>query len=270
MNPQDQNPAPLSPPSPAPVQVNNPLSVMQTGEQNIFELKRHPIGLIGTFIGAGVLIIVLAVVCFAVVPLALGSDHHSQAVELGALIFIVVTLLVIGFVAIANKVYWGNRWILTSDSLTQVLQHSLFDKQSSQLSLGNLEDVTAEQNGVFEKMFKYGVIRVETAGERSKFVFAYCPNPEIYAQHILRAREAFERRAGGDDQRLYRGVGSYAPAAPVPQAPYPPQAQPAPAVDPNPPAYQPLPPQEPSVPPPGAYIPPPPPADPGVNIGTEQ
>jgi hypothetical protein len=239
-------------PNPAPPQVNNPLASMQPGEQNIFELKRHPIGLIGNFIGAGVLVIILAVVCFAVLPMALGSTRHTQALELGALIFIVVGLLVLGYVLIVNKVYWGNRWILTTDSLTQVQQVSLFHKQSSQLSLGNLEDVTAEQNGVMQKMFKYGAVRVETAGERSKFVFAFCPNPEIYAQQILEARESFEQRGTPEErQRLYRNEGAYNPETPAPNP-----AQPAP-LPPPPSAYQ----------PPAAQ--PAPPVDPGVNADSE-
>ncbi len=69
----------------------------------------------------------------------------------------------------------------------------MFDKQSSQLSLGNLEDISAEQNGILTHMFNYGAVRVETAGERSKFFFNFCPNPNYYAQQILTARETFEQ-----------------------------------------------------------------------------
>src|SRR6202011_6093270 len=93
----------------------------------------------------------------------------------------------------ATRIYWGNSWIVTSDSVTQVSQTSLFKRQSSQLSLIHLEDVTAEQNGVLAHMFNYGLLRVETAGERSKFTFTFCPNPNFYAREILAAREAFEQ-----------------------------------------------------------------------------
>jgi hypothetical protein len=99
--------------------------------------------------------------------------------------------------------------VVTSDSLTQISQTSLFNRQSSQLALVNIEDVTAEQNGILAHMFNYGVIRVETAGERSKFVFTYCPNPNFYAQQILQAREAL-------------GPTSHHPQAPQPPAGPPP------------------------------------------------
>lgn len=85
----------------------------------------------------------------------------------------------------------GNSWTLTNDSLTQVTQSNLFDRESSQLSLHNLEDISSEQNGFFPHLFNYGLIKAETAGEKSKFVFNFCPNPNFYARQILAARENF-------------------------------------------------------------------------------
>ena len=205
MNPQDQ---------PAEVKVNNPLNSMQSGERNIFEVKRHPFGMFVTYISAGLLVVIAAIVVFVVVPLALPDNDKSQLMTLGAVGFIIFALLVLGFVFIVNIVYWGNRWILTTDSLTQVTQRSLFDKQSSQLSLGNLEDVTASQDGIMAHLFNFGVLRVETAGERSKFVFVYCPDPTSYAKQILQARERFEQQGGHMGRRDAAGQQS----APVPQS----------------------------------------------------
>ncbi len=51
--------------------------------------------------------------------------------------------------------------------------------------------MTAEQNGILAKMFNYGVLKAETAGEHSKFTFTNCPNPTLYAQQIIQAREEF-------------------------------------------------------------------------------
>jgi len=206
MNPTD--PTQTQPSQPP---VNNPLSVMQPGEQVICNIKRHPIGIIGIFVGAGFLLLVLAVLAFGVIPHFVTSTSHNQVYAVGGLIFVVAALVCLGFLFIASKVYWGNNWIVTSDSITQVTKVSLFDKQSSQLSLGNLEDVTAVQDGLLAHMFHYGVLRVETAGERSKFVFPYCPDPNSCAQKILNAREQFEqgRRSETNPQTLYRGQSDY-------------------------------------------------------------
>lgn len=184
----------------------NPLAVMQPGEQVICEIKRHPIGMLGTYIMSGFILVVLAVLTFIVIPHMASPDNQSKAMLAGGLVFVVAAALVLAFVFVANKVYWGNHWVVTSDSITQILQTSLFSRQSSQLSLGNLEDVTTQQNGIFQQLFKYGTIRAETAGERSKFVFPFCPNPNYYAQKILAAREVFEQAHHGGKQEPYQQV----------------------------------------------------------------
>lgn len=238
---------------------------MQPGEQMIAEIKRHPIGIFGVYIGVGILLTVAAVLAFVIAPMAITTMTRSQVNELGALIFVLFAAICAGFVWIFSTVYWGNSWVLTSDSLTQITQTSLFHKQSSQLSLGNLEDVTADQNGIVAHMLNYGVLRVETAGERSKFMFLYCPNPNYYAQQILTAREHFEQgRRGADLQRPYRDESSYAAYQPMQPAPVAPAA---PGPNAYPPAsYQPAPP---SYPPAGGYQYPPAENPGGVNINTE-
>jgi uncharacterized membrane protein YdbT with pleckstrin-like domain len=206
MNPQDSS---QNPPA-----ADNPLSVMQPGERVICEIKRHPIGIFGIYLAAGVLVLALAAIAFILVPNTLGDGGSGQLKALAAAGFAVMALLSLVFVFISNKIYWDNRVILTSDSITEVVRSGLFDKQSSQLSLGHLEDITAEQNGILPHMFDYGVLKVETAGERSRFVFAYCPQPNRYAQQILSAREVFEQSHHGGKQSIDQNDNTSQPPPP--------------------------------------------------------
>lgn len=169
--------------------VDNALTATQVGEEKIFTVHRHPIGLFGTYAICGALTIAVAVLAFSVAP----GSNNTAAAGLAMLAFFFVALLCIGFSFVVTKIYWGNSWILTSDSVTQVAQSTLFNRESSQLSLGNLEDISAEQKGILQHMFNYGLLKVETAGEKSKFAFDYCPNPNYYAQQVLMAREHFEQ-----------------------------------------------------------------------------
>jgi len=178
--------------------VSNELSVMQPGEATICNVKRHPIGILGIYFIVGLLILVLAVLAFAVVP-SLFSDNDSAG-QMALAIFFILAVVMGLYSLIATKVYWGNSWVVTSDSITQINQRSLFGRESSQLGLESLEDITVEQNGVLAHMFNYGVLKAETAGHHSKFVFLYCPNPNFYAQQILQAREAYTLR----EQHGYR------------------------------------------------------------------
>lgn len=201
--------------------VRNPLEAMRPGEQVVCEIKRHPIGIYSTYAIATFMFIVALVAAIAVPMLIKTSSSSLNTIVWG--ICGIVMLVAFVMLYIGNKVYWGNRWIVTSDSITQTLQTSLFDIQSSQLSMGNIEDVTVEQDGMLCHMFGYGLLRVETAGEHSKFVFPYCPVPNEYAKKILAAREQFEQgRRGEDEQRLYREQGAYAQQQPYQQEPPPP------------------------------------------------
>lgn len=166
---------------------------MRPGEQVICEIKRHPIGMLGIYIGAIFFVLLIAAIGFIIVPLALTAYPKSRIYGFSLLVVLATAAICGLFTWISHVVYWGNRWIVTDDSLTQVLQISLFNKQNSQLSMANLEDITVEKSGILAQMFNYGVLKAETAGEHSKFRFPYCPNPNYYAQQILQAREAFEQ-----------------------------------------------------------------------------
>lgn len=169
--------------------------VMQPGEQVVCDIKRHPIGIIGSYIGAFLGITLLAILAVLLVPKLAGqygSDGNIEMIGYGGAAFLAVLIIVGLFVA--STVYWQNRWVVTTDSITQIAQRSLFGRQVSQLSMNNLEDVTVDQHGILPAMFNYGTLRVETAGEHSKFYFIYCPDPNDIAHKILEAREMFEQQ----------------------------------------------------------------------------
>jgi uncharacterized membrane protein YdbT with pleckstrin-like domain len=173
---------------------HNPLSAMQGGESVVADIKRHPFGIISLYILAliGFAAAIAAVVL--VLPNLLPQSNTDEIMKYAIGVIGIVAALMLLMLAITTYLYWQNRWVVTSDSITQITQRGLFDRQVSQLSFYNLEDVTAEQHGIFPAMFNFGVLKVETAGERSKFSFLYCPDPNKYARTILNAREQFLQR----------------------------------------------------------------------------
>ncbi len=207
MNP---NPAPAPSPVPpanprlTPESVKNPLSVMSPGEQIICDIHRHPIGLLGVYLTSGLLIVLLlGGVAFLPQLVSDLSDQTKLYAFVGALLLAAIIVL---FAYIAVVIYKGNRWVVTSDSITQMSQTGLFQKQSSQLSLANLEDVTFEQNSFIQSMFGFGTLKVETAGERSKFQFPFCPTPQKCAVEIIQAHEQFmAANPEGTSQQSGRG-----------------------------------------------------------------
>ncbi len=193
MNPQD--PSQLSPQFDRHERVSDELTVLQPGETIICVIKRHPIGILSIYFGTGLLLITIAVLAFGIIPAVVGTGANSStATQIGGATFIIFLFLCTAFALISTHIYWGNRWIVTSDSITQITQTGLFHRESSQLAMHSIEDVTAEKKGILATTFDFGVIRAETAGERSRFVFLYCPNPNLYARQILHAREIYDQK----------------------------------------------------------------------------
>ena len=197
--------------------VGDELIVMRPGERIICVIKRHPIGLLIQYAVIGVVLVALGVIAFGIAPETFASESQQGAVTaVGAVVFLIIAVLASIYAIIANIVYWGNRWVVTSDSVTQIAQKSIFNRQSSQLSLHSIEDVTAEQTGILTHVFGFGVLSAQTAGEQAKFVFPYCPNPNYYAKLLLEAREAYQAESEGQQPQ---------PQTPSPQPTYPPNPQ---------------------------------------------
>lgn len=177
----------------AKVKVANELIVMQPGEKVISVITRHPIGILVVYVMIILVLLVIAAGVFIIGP-SMVADQPSRdnITKAGSIVFLISVIVFAVFGVIAHIVYWGNKWIVTSDSITQISRFSLFFRESSQLGMNHIEDVTAEQNGIFPHLFNYGTLKAETAGERSKFVLLFCPNPNYYATTILDAREEYE------------------------------------------------------------------------------
>ena len=136
----------------------------------------------------GAVLIFFAIIAFVVMPNSSGTGSDTSSVVSGVLFFF-AAIFAMAVTLVTTIVYWGNHWIVSSDSLTQTTQQGLFRKKSAQLSLEHIEDVTADKHGLLPHLFNYGTIMVETAGESGKCQFSYCPNPSYYAQKLLAAKE---------------------------------------------------------------------------------
>ena len=185
----EQKDYPLNDRHNVPQDVDNPLAVMQPGEKIICEIKRHPIGTIGIYSVAAVALAVLVSAAILIPSYATFLTSQQRLGVVLACILGMVILLIIAYVGLF--LYNANRLIVTSDSITEVEQTGLFDRNAHQLSLANLEDVTVSQDGIIPMMFGYGVLHVESAGMGSNFTFNFCPDPNEYARKIIAAHEEF-------------------------------------------------------------------------------
>jgi uncharacterized membrane protein YdbT with pleckstrin-like domain len=186
----EPNNEPQDTPAPSPTEeIVDPGTPAGNAEQ--VTIRRHPLGLVALYIEAAIGLIAAFGLLFFLIPTLLTGGAHDSAIHIVSILAIVATAITALFLLLATSIYRQNRWVVTDDSISQILQKGLFQRQTSELSMANIEDVTAEQSGILPTLLGYGTLKVETAGERSNFHFIYCPKPNTYAKIILDARERY-------------------------------------------------------------------------------
>src|SRR4051794_3970403 len=87
--------------------MHNPLAVMHPGENTLFELKRHPIGIFIIYIMTGLLLAGLAFIVFSVIPNEATGPSRNNLIVVTSLGYLVFAALCVVFNLIATVIYWG-------------------------------------------------------------------------------------------------------------------------------------------------------------------
>jgi hypothetical protein len=164
-------------------------------EEILGEIPRHPIGLF--FIFFTTLFLILAILA----ALFYGIRHQTQLLDvmgvtttldigrwltIGA-VTLVFLILVGAFMA--AYVYDANYIVVTDQKLVFVNQKTIFARRISQLSIGDVQDVTVDQLTILSRIFRYGTLNIETAGEQAHFVVPYTSQPHVAGKAIVEAHE---------------------------------------------------------------------------------
>lgn len=159
----------------------------------VMEIRKHPIGLaIIFFIGAFITLATLLLAGF-IATADLNSFFGVTSLNGLRSAFVVcsfmITLIALVGTLIGVFLYKGNVIYVTSEKIAQVLYASLFNRKISQLSIGDVQDVTVTQKGILAHIFNYGVLVVETAGEQQNYTFSFVPDPYAKSKAIVGAHE---------------------------------------------------------------------------------
>lgn len=177
--------------------VFNPLGRVEdinADEVKVADIRRHPFGLVIVYLETLLAFVLAFGLLLVLLPSVAGEEAGSVVIAGGTIVAVLMGL----FLALFTKIYFGNQLIITDIHVTQVLQTGLFSRKVSELTMENVEDVTADQHGIFPTLFNYGTLKVETAGEQNNFVFRYCPNPNAYAKALQDARSEYYARERGE------------------------------------------------------------------------
>ncbi|TXG77327.1 hypothetical protein E6P97_01990 [Patescibacteria group bacterium] len=162
-------------------------------EQLIMDVRKHPFGLFVIEVTGFFITLIVAIV-----PIVLAYNLGAVGVEEGGgngfqalfVIFgLVMSLLALAGTFIAGVLYKNNVIYITNEKLAQIRYLSLFNRKVSQLSIGDIQDVSVQQRGIFAHWFNYGTLVVETSGEQQNYTFTYVPKPYQVSRAIVGAHE---------------------------------------------------------------------------------
>lgn len=195
---QAPSPQPLPPVASQPVDQLPPhtdsLEKTDPDERQVAIIRRHPFGILLLYFQVGIgIAAAIALIYFLLPSAGKNSDAIIWWLKLGGF---VVVLLLVALLVIATIIYRKSRLIVTNKSITQILQEGLINHRVSQLSIVDIEDVTANKRGFFATILNFGLLMIETAGEVENFEFKYCPNPSYYAKIILEERQHYVETQG--------------------------------------------------------------------------
>lgn len=160
-------------------------------ETLVKEVSKHQIG--------GLIIIVIGLIIIASIMLAslglytvINSTQSDSESSYSALILYGGFFLSIatGVATLVNVyLYQLNRLIVTTEKVAQITYRTIFDRKVVQLSIERVQDVTVSQVGILPRIFHYGTVYVETAGDQEECVFTFAPDPYELSRDIMNIHE---------------------------------------------------------------------------------
>jgi hypothetical protein len=166
-------------------------------EKVICAIKKHPIGLVSIyFSGLFVSLAVIITTIFAGSWIQAQITTNLPVANALLLIGVLIGLLCLFVTYVAGFVYQNNILILTNEKVAQILYSNLIDRKVSQISLGELQDITVDQKGVLARILQFGTLVLETAGEQNNYNFTYTRYPQHCAKELVEAHETSIKRYG--------------------------------------------------------------------------
>ena len=158
------------------------------GEDIILVLRRHWLIFIFQFapIVAGALVLIGS--HFFIMQYfrdTLGTDGRN-------ILFFTESLLAM-FLWMISFIFWVDYyfdvWIITTHRIVDIEQIGLFRRNISELECSKVQDVTTEIHGILQTLLDYGVVYVQTAGKKSRFIFKQVPNPSLVRELVIKLQK---------------------------------------------------------------------------------
>ena len=122
----------------------------------------------------GVTFVGLVIILIAFLMVLLNQDSIEEMgrrflfIILGALLMAAIVIWLI-----ALKLYNGNKLYITNMHVIQMVMNSPVSTSINMIDLKAVEDASFHQKNLFQKLFRYGTLRLSTVGDETTYTFPY-------------------------------------------------------------------------------------------------
>jgi len=162
------------------------------GETLIKEVSKHQVGAVIVIIVGLIIIASIMLAALGLYTVVNSAQPESES-SYGALILYggFILSIAVGVATFINVyLYQLNRLIVTTEKVAQITYRTIFDRKVVQLSIERVQDVTVSQVGIFPRIFHYGTVYIETAGDQEECIFTFAPDPYELSREIMNIHEA--------------------------------------------------------------------------------
>ena len=144
---------------------------LEEGEYVEYAFRRAKVCLLMIIMGTafGVIVVLLGFL------LALMGQSMIDEMGKNFLYIILFALLAAAVIMgmIAMMTYNGNRLYVTNRRVVQLVMNSLVSSSRNVIDLPSVEDVSYHQDGIMQKLFGYGTLRLATVGDETTYTFKF-------------------------------------------------------------------------------------------------
>jgi membrane protein YdbS with pleckstrin-like domain len=166
---------------------------LDPGEEITRVIHRHPLTLVPTILGTLALVFVAGALSYA-------EGRYPNTIPFPPLmvtVLVLIILVIAGLVFLVGLiVFQRNVLIFTSVHLVMAEQHGLFGHRVSQVHFTRIQDVTGVKRGFIQTIFNFGLVEIQSAGEKTRFDFYGAPDPQELADEALEIHESMLARLG--------------------------------------------------------------------------
>ena len=144
-----------------------PKLALEDGEFVEFAILRAKIC---AFLICGAVLIAFLILVLAFILVNTGQTYLDDMGKsfVYIILFALLAATILGGI-IASMIYHGNKLFITNMRVIQMVMNSPVSTSVNIIDLSSVEDVSFRQNGILQKLFGYGTLRLSTVGDETTY-----------------------------------------------------------------------------------------------------